>query len=126
MGKLMIGNPTVQIAVDDRTLAHLQSVMIAKLRREEKFTFTWTSPLGEFPASIIWMHPAVALQFHFETAEPQPLNAIWIDVLAMSAAGSSGLRIIDEPQAAPPSRAAPTLTPGVRSFRPPGLRVAKT
>ena len=41
MGKLVYGASVTEIDIDDRTLAHLEIVIIAKLRRDEKFVLSW-------------------------------------------------------------------------------------
>lgn len=41
MGTLFYGDNRFAIGIDDRSLAHLQLVILAKLRRDESFSFTW-------------------------------------------------------------------------------------
>jgi hypothetical protein len=66
MGQFIYGNPSVAVDFDDRVLAHLKVVVLAKVRRGESFTFSW-----EFAAaagsghSTIWIHPTIPLQFNF-------------------------------------------------------------
>jgi hypothetical protein len=43
MGKL-IYDTQVKTGIDDRALAHLQIVMLNKLRRRESFAFSWKNP----------------------------------------------------------------------------------
>jgi hypothetical protein len=43
MGKL-IYNVNTSTEIDDRALAHLQIVIIGKLRRQESFAFSWKTP----------------------------------------------------------------------------------
>ena len=81
---------------DDRTLAHLQPVILAKLSRQESFAFTWTD---RGHRRSIWLHPGITLSFQL-AAEPSPqLNRAWLHALTKQANGSSGLRIVTEPDA---------------------------
>src|SRR5690606_261876 len=64
MGILYYGGSNVPIHIEDRALAHLKVVIIAKLRRNESFTVSWrhhpTEPEGR---STIWLHPSLPLRF---------------------------------------------------------------
>lgn len=97
MGQLLYGSPPEVIEFDDRVLAHLDMVIIAKLRRDEKFTLTWENPSGDCERSTIWLHPAIPLQFKFESRERQPLNKAWLEELMNTANTGAGLRIVPEP-----------------------------
>ncbi len=66
MGKLVYGAPTWTAEFDDRSLAHLRIVMIAKLRRGESFSFSWKYEAAHGAGrSSLWVHPAIPLQFEF-------------------------------------------------------------
>ncbi len=48
MAKMMCGRRTEAIEFDDRTIAHLQTVILAKLRRDERFAFTTVGNTGTY------------------------------------------------------------------------------
>lgn len=99
VGKLIYGGTGLHIEFDDRVLAHLQVVIVSKLRRDEGFQFSWRDPadLGAGRRSI-WMHASIPLYFTFDSAEQEPLNRAWLDVLSMTSNTASGLRVVEEPQ----------------------------
>ena len=82
VGKLVYGAPTWSVEFDDRALAHLRIVMIAKLRRAESFSFSWKfeAAYGSGRSSL-WLHPAIPLQFEFYGGREPALNRAWIDEL---------------------------------------------
>ncbi len=46
------------IEIDDRTLAHLQFVIVAKLRRSEGFAFIWNKPTDAGSGrAVLWLAP---------------------------------------------------------------------
>lgn len=86
---------------DDRTLAHLQFVIGAKLRRNEPFYFTWKDESLSGDARIcVWVHPAVPLVFKFGGSRAPSINREWVDLLMLSANSSSGLHVVQEPMMA--------------------------
>jgi hypothetical protein len=106
MGKLVYGAPTWSIEFEDRALAHLRIVMIAKLRRSESFTFSWKfeAAYGSGRSSL-WVHPAIPLQFEFYGGREPALNRAWIDELMLTANSPNGLELIPEPGTADAVRA---------------------
>lgn len=86
---------------DDRTLAHVQIVIGAKLRRNESFYFSWKdeSSLGE-GRSVIWVHPSIPLTFKFFGSRSPAINRRWIDELMAQANSPAGLVITPEPTGA--------------------------
>ena len=103
MGTL-IYNGRTSIPLDDRTLAHLQVVVISKLRRRESFAFTATVDGRQV---VAWMGPSVALEFVYSGSRHPILNRDWLELLAQAAASTEGLFIVPEPReqsapAAPP------------------------
>lgn len=79
---------------DERMLAHLQVVMLNKLRRCESFSFSWEEPRGFVS---IWVHPSVALQFVYSGNRAPSLNRAWLELLAEAANSTSGLHPLPEP-----------------------------
>jgi hypothetical protein len=109
MGYLSYDHDTVAIHVDDRTLAHLQIVIINKLRRHESFAFSWTEPvMAGSGRGTIWVHPATNLHFRFDGNRPPTINHTWLAILVESADSGHGLCITPEPldHASPESPAA--------------------
>lgn len=95
MGTLYYGDARTPIQIEDRALAHLRFVILAKLRRNEGFGFSWAGTDGV--RSTIWLHPSVPLQFESSGPESPPLNRAWLEVLTQQAATSDGLTLLDEP-----------------------------
>lgn len=93
MGKLHYGAQQV-FEFEDRTLAHLRSVMTAKLLRQESFLFSWDDH-GKLRS--IWLHPTSIVLFEFEGSEEVKLNRAWLEHLADLANTSGGLRLVPEP-----------------------------
>ncbi|UTT61565.1 ATP-dependent DNA ligase [Microcella humidisoli] len=89
---------TLSADFDDRTLAHLQMVMGAKLRRNEAFYFSWKDDhsIGN-GRSVIWMHPTIPISFKFFGSRPPAINREWIDELMLLANTPSGLYLVPEP-----------------------------
>jgi len=98
VGKFIYGTPSISVEFDDRVLAHLKVVILAKLRRQESFTFSWeyTSAQGSGHSSI-WLHPAIPLQFDFYGKKDPTLNRVWLEEMVALANTPAGLRIIPEP-----------------------------
>ncbi|MCU1508688.1 MAG: ATP-dependent ligase [Glaciihabitans sp.] len=85
------------VHIDDRTLAHLQIVIVNKLRRGENFLMSWKdSPDVGDGRSAIWVHPMVCLHFKFEGSKVPTINTEWLATLAESADSSRGLIVTSE------------------------------
>ena len=96
MGQLLYGTPPESFELDDRTLAHVEVVTLAKLRRNESFAISLDRPEGG--RSTIWIGTNVTLQFRFVEGR-QEINRAWLDQLIDSANTPGGLRIEAEPTA---------------------------
>jgi hypothetical protein len=85
------------VHIDDRTLAHLQIVIVNKLRRGESFLMSWknSTDVGSGRSSI-WVHPYVLVLFKFDGNRPPSINDDWLDELTASADSSRGLVITQE------------------------------
>ncbi|MGM1016651.1 MAG: hypothetical protein ACQEW8_03830 [Actinomycetota bacterium] len=70
MGRLKYDGTSGPIPIEDETLAHLRIVIGMKLRRQESFMMTWR-PREDGPdeLSTVWIHPAIPLQFGFDSAD---------------------------------------------------------
>jgi hypothetical protein len=103
MGQFIYGNPSVAVDFDDRVLAHLKVVVLAKVCRGESFTFSWeyTAAAGSGHSSI-WIHPTIPLQFNFLGNREPRLNRAWVEELMQLANTPAGLRLTPEPSEAGP------------------------
>lgn len=97
MGKLTYEN-TTKVDFEDRLLAHLQVVILTKLRRGEQFAFTWVDDpsIGNGRTSV-WMHPNAGLVFKFYGSRRPALNKAWLEALAFAANSPQGLVLLPEP-----------------------------
>jgi hypothetical protein len=96
MGTLIYG-PCREVALDDRTLYHLQIVIGLKLRRREGFFLTWNETDGTPQRRCsVWIDPAIPLLFLYEDTAPTPINRDWLEQLTQSSNGTRGLQILEE------------------------------
>jgi len=102
MGQFIYGNPSVAVDFDDRVLAHLKMVILAKVRRGESFTFSWEYKVAKGSGhSSIWIHPTIPLQFNFLGNREPRLNRAWIEQLVQLSNTPGGLRVTPEPPEPP-------------------------
>ena len=95
MGSLTYDGLVIQI--DDRTLAHLQIVIVNKLRRGDGFLMSWKdSPAVGDGRSGIWLDRTIPLRFKFEGSRVPNINEEWLAELTMSADSSRGLVVTKE------------------------------
>jgi len=80
--------------IEDRTLAHLQVIIVNKLRRQENFPFTWSD---ERRTVTIWLSPNTPIEFIYHGNGRPHLNRAWLEELALSASSTSGLVVVPEP-----------------------------
>lgn len=98
VGHLIYGDlPPVDL--DDRTLAHLKVVMLAKVRRHESFCVSWPHCDGH-GRSTIWVTPSVSLRFTFEGAEAPHLDQELLARYAEESLGIGGIQLGAAPDAA--------------------------
>lgn len=96
MGSLHYGSPPATFELDDRALAHVELVVVAKLRRNESFALTIDADGGG--RSAIWINPSSTLRFEFASTAHE-INREWLDELMDSANTTAGLHLIPEPEA---------------------------
>ena len=102
LGKLYYGDDDLGIDMEDRLLAHVKMAIVAKLRRDEKFTFSWSHGVeGGVGRSTIWIHPSIPLRFAFDGSRQPTLNRFWIEALLLSANSTGGLQLVPEPEPEP-------------------------
>jgi hypothetical protein len=88
----------VLVEFDDRLLAHLQIVIVGKIRRGESFLMSWrdSSETGN-GHSAVWIHPAQNLYFKFAGGRSAAINQDWLTQLTDSANSARGMLITKEP-----------------------------
>jgi hypothetical protein len=88
----------VKVDFEDRTLAHLQAVIGAKIRRGESFHFTWKddTSIGD-GRTTVWIHPRVSLVYKYYGSRQPALNRAWVDQLMFNANSITGLYVTPEP-----------------------------
>jgi hypothetical protein len=100
LGKLLYSSSAMEVGFDDRALAHLQIVIGAKLRRGEKFFFSWQDNVNVGSGrSSIWLEPSIPLYFKFSGTKAVTINKTWIDALVLSSNSTTGLTFLPEPGA---------------------------
>ena len=93
----MVYDSSTQISFDDRVLAHLEVVIVSKLRRKESFALSWReSPENGDGRTTIWIDPSIPLRFRYSGSRPPALDRDWMERLAAAAASSTGLIAVDE------------------------------
>lgn len=91
-----IGYSTRDFEVPDRTLAHLQVVILDKLRRSETFSLTLGSGLDGGTRTVV-IGPGTELAFVYSGNRPPRLNRRWLAQLAGVATTNPGLLVTSEP-----------------------------
>ncbi|MGO4536750.1 DUF7882 family protein [Leifsonia sp. 2MCAF36] len=94
MGSLFYGASRLEIVVDDATLALLQRVIVAKMRRGEPFAITWDDDdsIGDGLSSV-WISPTIELHFKFDSGRLPALDPAELERMSMESATPSGLRL---------------------------------
>ena len=87
---------------DDRTLAHLQAIIVNKLRRRESFAFTWSD---DRRSMTIWLSQNTPVAFVYHGNRRPRLNRAWLEDLALIANSAGGLVVVPEPPERDPSPA---------------------
>jgi hypothetical protein len=88
---------TLIVQLDDRTLTHLEIVIVNKLRKGDGFLMSWKdSPEVGDGRSAVWMHQYMLLHFKFEGSRVPQINTEWLAQLAASADSSRGLIVTAE------------------------------
>ncbi|NYF16806.1 hypothetical protein HDC37_001631 [Microbacterium sp. AK009] len=97
MGTLHYGAPSVAVPIDDRTLAHIELVIVAKLRRRESTSLAVIDD-NTNRRQALWISPASTLRFEYDGPMPE-INKAWLQDLVDSANSPGGLRLLPEPGA---------------------------
>jgi hypothetical protein len=82
---------------EDRLLAHLQIVIVQKLRAKESFLMSWVNAvsIGDGRTGI-WLEPGIPLRFDFSGSRAAVINREWLHGLKSSADSSTGLIVLAE------------------------------
>ena len=85
------------VRFDDRVLAHVQIVIVQKLRRGESFLMSWRDSIAVGDGrSSIWLDRSIPLYFKFAGGHTPDLNRAWLATLTLSADSPRGLVISSE------------------------------
>lgn len=86
-----------RVEFEDRLLAHLQIVIVQKLRRGDGFLMSWVNSLsiGSGRTSI-WLDRTIPLRFSFAGSRSPSINREWLHTLEQSAGSSTGLIVTGE------------------------------
>jgi hypothetical protein len=94
VGKLIYGSSSRELELDDRMLAHVKSIAVMKLRRNESFTISWPRSLETGGGRVtIWVHPSISLQFEFDQEQRPELNRSWLESMMQDANKTGDLAI---------------------------------
>ena len=107
----LVYDTTRAIVVEDRVLAHLQVVIIDKLRRAENFGLNLRS---ENHIVMMWVTRSARLQFVYEGNRRPRINDAWVELMASEAGLTGSLQLLPEPvviRDAVPSRVLEGATP---------------
>jgi hypothetical protein len=86
-----------RVEFEDRLLAHLQVVIVQKLRRGDGFLMSWlNSPAIGSGRSSMWLDRTIPLRFSFLGSRSPMINRDWLHTLQESADSSTGLIVTGE------------------------------
>ncbi|MGK9149344.1 hypothetical protein KXS11_17040 [Plantibacter flavus] len=95
MGHLVYGHDKFEI--EDRLLAHLQHVIVAKLRKQEAFLCSWTVEPAQGSGQIaIWIDAGLPLTFRFDGSRPISINRTWLNAMVERSYTTAGLELMPE------------------------------
>jgi len=92
MGTLIYGVGEARVRIDDDQLAHVKTIALMKLRRNESFALTIRCDASEVGRDTLWLHPSIPLQFRFDTNERNAVDRALLESL-MHEANSGELTI---------------------------------
>jgi hypothetical protein len=95
VGILHYGSTPASFSVDDRTLAHIELVILAKLRRRESLSLALNDETTSHRQAM-WISPDVTLRFEYHGPMPE-INRTWLQELVDTANSPGGLRLVPEP-----------------------------
>jgi hypothetical protein len=96
MGRLIYGARGMHIEIDDRLLAHVQTVMITKLRRKEAFALSWVESVSNGSGRrTIWINESLELAFEYNGSRAVEIDRGLAEELLSRSNSSSGLDLAD-------------------------------
>ena len=102
------------VYIEDNLLAHLQILLITKLRRSEAFLLSWADG-DDGRRSTVWIAPHVPYRFVYESADRVAVDAERLKAMMHAASSTGGLvlgRLTDpEPGPAPSSASGNSSSP---------------
>lgn len=91
----------ISTSFEDRALAHLQAVILAKVRRGEGFCLGWKDDLSLGGGrTSVYLNARSTISFTYDTARTPALNPSWLNALTQAANSPQGLSLLPEPGAA--------------------------
>lgn len=72
-------------------------MIVSKLRSRESFSLSWREAAENGDGrTTIWLDPAQLIYFRFDGSRAPAIDKAWVERLAISAASSTGLVVVDE------------------------------
>ena len=97
-------NSTLKVDFEDRLLAHLQTVIAAKLRRHEPFLFSWTKPEDEGGGrTAVWIDAHIPMAFEYVSTEAPSISRRWLEALVATTYNPTGLQVVPDSETDPDS-----------------------
>ena len=94
MGKLIYGAVQREIEIDDGLLAHLEVVVLSRLRRNNAFALRWAERADSGDTRrTVWVHQAADLYFEYDTPDAPQLDRELLDRLAKAADSNAGINL---------------------------------
>lgn len=95
MGSITYDNVVVEF--DDRTLAHLQVVVVQRFNAGKPVLLSWLDALaiGDGRSSM-WLSPSAPLHFKFAGSRTPEIDRAWLGLLTERATSGPGLVVCDE------------------------------
>jgi hypothetical protein len=86
----------MQIEMEDRLLAHVQAVALAKLRRREPFPLSWVESASDGSGRrVIWINETLELAFEYAGSRAIELDRETLEEMTGRANSVSGLSLGD-------------------------------
>ena len=111
----LVYDDTHAVHLEDRTLAHLQIVVIDKLRRKEKFALNLVDNRSFV---TMWLNACTPLMFVYEGNRQPHINVAWVELLAGEASLTGVLELLPEPAEQNPAARAGSLAGNTRGVVP--------
>ena len=94
MGQLFFSSASDSIELDDRTLAHVEIVVLAKLRRKESFAVTHHAEDGG--RTTVWLSPSSSVSFTYTVGQHE-IDREWLEQLIDGANSAGGIQLGNKP-----------------------------